>query len=97
MSFTEILNWLSGPAGIREFIGLLAMVCGFLAKWELGNGKKSGWLWGFAASFFWLVFCVKIESPTGLINNCVFLLLAVRGYRMWTKNNVGGERSRLGG
>lgn len=81
MSFTEI-DW------IRESIGALAMICGFLAKWQLGNGKKTGWLWGFAGSLFWLVFCIQIESPTGLLNNLVFLLLAVRGYRLWTKNDV---------
>jgi nicotinamide riboside transporter PnuC len=89
MSFTEILTLLQGVDWIREAIGLVAIICGFLSKWQLGNGRKIGWLWGFAGSFAWLVFCVRIESPTGLLNNLVFLWLAVRGYRMWTKHDVG--------
>jgi hypothetical protein len=89
MIFTEIFNWLQRVDLVLETIGLLAMICGFLAKWQLGNSKKSGWLWGFAGSFFWLAFCLRIESPTGLVNNIVFLLLAVRGYRIWTKNDLG--------
>lgn len=87
MIFTEIHNWLQGVDWILESIGALAVICGFLAKWQLGNGKKTGWLWGFAGSFFWLIFAIKIESPTSSLNNLVFLWLAVRGYRIWTRKD----------
>ena len=89
MSYTEILIWLQGIDWIREVIGTIAIICGFIAKWQLGNGKKVGWLWGFAGSFFWLIFSARIESPTGFLNNLVFLCLAVRGYRIWTSRGVG--------
>lgn len=83
MDFTEILNWLANVDWTREVIGCLAIGCGMIGKWKLGSHKQSGWLWGFVGSFFWLLFALRIESPTGLVNNFIYLLLSIRGYYVW--------------
>ena len=85
MSYTEILSWLANVDWIREAIGTTAIACGFVGKWKLGSHKKIGWLWSFIGSFFWLLFAWRIESPTGLINNTLYLYLSWRGYKMWEK------------
>ncbi len=85
MDFTETLNWLSNVDWIREAIGTTAIACGMVGKWKLGSGKRVGWIWGFIGSFFWLWFAIRIESPTGVINNFVFLLLSIRGYKAWER------------
>jgi hypothetical protein len=83
MNYTEILNWLAQVDWTREAIGCFAIGCGMIGKWQLGSHNKVGWLWGFAGSLGWLLFAVRIESPTGVINNFVYLLLSVRGYMAW--------------
>ena len=83
MNYTEVLAWLATVDWFREFVGTVAIVSGMIGKWKLGSGYKSGWVWGFVGSFFWFWFAVRIESPTGLINNIVYLLLSIRGYQLW--------------
>jgi len=95
MSFTDIWIWLQGVDWLREAIGTTAIFCGFIAKWKIGNGKIQGWVWGFAGSFFWMFFALRIESPTGFLNNLVFLWLAVRGYKLWKKNDVRGAAQNV--
>jgi hypothetical protein len=85
MNYTEILNWLANVDWLREAIGTTAIACGFVGKWKLGSHKKIGWMWSFIGSFFWLLFAWRIESPTGLINNTLYLYLSWRGYKMWEK------------
>lgn len=85
MDFTEILNWLTQVDWIREAIGCFAIGCGMIGKWKLGSHNKIGWLWSFVGSFGWLLFAWRIESPTGLINNFVYILLSVRGYMVWER------------
>lgn len=85
MDFTEILNWLATVDWLREAIGCFAIGCGMIGKWKLGSHKKIGWLWSFVGSIGWLLFALRIESPTGLINNFVYLLLSLRGYYAWEK------------
>ena len=81
----EILNWLADVDWVREAIGTVAIVCGIIGKWKLGSNQKIGWVWGFLGTFFWWLFAIRIESPTGFINNAVYLLLSVRGYMVWEK------------
>ncbi len=88
MDFTEILNWLATVDWVREAIGCFAIGCGMVGKWKLGSHNKIGWLWSFVGSFGWLLFAVRIESPTGFLNNLVYILLSVRGYMVWEKYRV---------
>jgi hypothetical protein len=73
---------------IREALGAAAVLSGFVAKWKMGSLKISGWVWGFACAAFWIAFAVRIESPTALINNLVFMYLAIRGFRLWKQRGV---------
>lgn len=79
------LDWLISIDWFRELLGFLAIVCGFTAKWKLGYRRIDGWLWGALGTIFWMGFSVRIESPTGFLNNLVFLWLAIRGYRLWKR------------
>ena len=86
----QTIAWLAEVDWTREAIGTAAIGTGMVGKWKLGNGKKSGWVWSFVGTFFWFLFAIRIESPSGVFNNFVYLYLSVRGYRIWKKLRIGG-------
>jgi len=68
---------------IRECIGLLAVLCGFMCKIQLGDMKRSGWWWGLGAGFCWILFSFLIFSPVSFLNNILYIVLSVRGLYLW--------------
>ena len=85
----QAITWLVEVDWTREAIGTTAIVTGMVGKWKLGSGKKIGWIWSFVGTLFWFLFALRIESPTGIFNNFVYLYLSVRGYRIWEKSRIG--------
>jgi len=71
---------------LRESIGAIAIVCGVIAKWKLGNRDSKGWIWAIIGGAFWTLFSCLIWSPMALLNNLIYFALSVRGIRLWRED-----------
>ncbi|MBT5855665.1 PnuC protein [bacterium] len=65
----------------------VAMFTSFFWLYLVGNQKRSGFLFGIAASVAWFLFGMLTHSPASMIANIVFLVLNIRGYLKWGQDN----------
>lgn len=65
----------------------LAMALTFVSMWRLGEHKRDGFLWGFAATIVWTAFNATVPSVAGVLANIVFTALNIRGYLRWRGAN----------
>ena len=70
---------------VRESIGAIAIICGVLAKWKLGNRDYRGWYWALIGGAFWTIFSYIIGSPISFLNNIIYFVLSIRGLMLWRK------------
>ena len=68
---------------IRECIGLLAVLCGFMCKWKIGSMERVGWYWGLCAGSCWIMFSILVLSPVSFMNNLLDIVLSARGLYLW--------------
>lgn len=68
-------------------IDWLAMMLTFLTLYYLGEKKRFGFIFGILASIAWLTFGVLVDSIANIIANVIFIVLNLRGYVNWKKQN----------
>ena len=79
--------WFLLMSWYAESLVFVAMIFSIIAKWQLGNYKKIGWLFNLAAIGLWVIFALEVKCWSCLINNIVFAVLAVRGWVLWTRKD----------
>jgi len=70
----------------QEVIGGIAIVCGVIAKWKLGNRDYRGWYWALVGGSFWTIFSCLVGSPVFFLNNTIYFVLSIRGLMLWQKD-----------
>ena len=65
----------------------VATISTFVYLWLIGNKKRSGFFFAVIASISWLIFGWLNNSYASIFANFVFIILNIRGYIKWSKNN----------
>ncbi len=70
---------------LKNYYGIdwIAMVATFLSIHNLSNKRKSGFIYGLIAAFFWTIFNLFVESYAGILANVVFAAMNIRGFIKW--------------
>ena len=66
----------------------LAILVGVIGLWRLGNKDKSGFIFYMLAAVAGFVFAVLAHSGAYMIANLITLLLQLRGYLKWQKEEL---------
>jgi len=69
------------------FIDWIAMLFLFIAMWQLGNRKKSGYIYNAISCILWIFVSIKAHSHALTICNVVIFILCIKGYIQWTKSS----------
>jgi uncharacterized membrane protein HdeD (DUF308 family) len=70
----------------REFIVLLAIIFCLKGNYHIGNRDNVGWMWMIVGGVFWAIFAIMVKSPMSIINNFIYIYLAIRGWHLWKSN-----------
>lgn len=74
---------------ILKYYGLdwLATVLTLTAIYFIGEKKQIGFIYGMLSNILWIVFGAWFESAAIIVANVGFLMLNMRGYWFWMREN----------
>lgn len=76
------------PAHYTFWIELVAAFLGVLGVWDLGSGKKRGYISGFVSTTTYIVLCATKGIYADAVINGWYSVMSVVGWYSWSKRQV---------
>jgi hypothetical protein len=73
---------------LTRYLGLdwLAVSFGLVAIYQIGDHKKRGFIFYILSALFSLAFAIAVKSIPFMLANIVTIVLQIRAYLKWAKN-----------